>query len=366
LFLRPDFVGAQLWKLHYLREDDKNTQETDSGARHELYHSASRTAPSKSLQNGGGYERNGLGSEQRAPQNVDRPTEWGVAEDPSEIHAHTQALTDSDQANTGSDNRVIRHVRTHSNQSIASIASALSNGGISINTASQEPDEMQQLETEDIQCRKSIQNALPSCLWTAGFSVFLVGNVLDFIALGLTKVSIVTLVGSGSLVVNTVMARMLLKEIVTMLDILSAGCIIVGIALTVIGNQSEVKEWPVEELVKQYSRPDVVAMLVIFTGLIVACLLVMAIDTTRRRAVAARTGVAPKPSRWVGAITCIVGAFVATFTILFGKAFSNLILLSIAGDNQFTDAVTVLIVLAFMVCVARSARLCIPPVESQY
>ena len=207
---------------------------------------------------------------------------------------------------------------------------------------------------------------MPSCLWTAGFSVFLVGNVLDFIALGLTKVSIVTLVGSGSLVVNTVMARMLLKEIVTMLDILSAGCIIVGIALTVIGNQSEVKEWPVEELVKQYSRPDVVAMLVIFTGLIVACLLVMAIDTTRRRAVAARTGVAPKPSRWVGAITCIVGAFVATFTILFGKAFSNLILLSIAGDNQFTDAVTVLIVLAFMVCVARSARLCIPPVESQY
>lgn len=43
--------------------------------------------------------------------------------------------------------------------------------------------------------------------------VFLVGNVLDFIALGLTKVSIVTLVGSGSLVVNTVMARLLLHEV---------------------------------------------------------------------------------------------------------------------------------------------------------
>jgi drug/metabolite transporter (DMT)-like permease len=190
---------------------------------------------------------------------------------------------------------------------------------------------------------------MPSCLWTAGFSVFLVGNVLDFIALGLTKVSIVTLVGSGSLVVNTVMARLLLKEIVTTLDIMSAVCIILGISLTVIGNQSEVKEWPVEELVQQYSRPDVVVMLVMFTGVIVTCLLIMAMDTTRRRAVAARTGVAPRPSRWIGAITCIVGAFVATFTILFGKAFSNLILLTIAGDNQFTDIITVLIVLAFMV-----------------
>ena len=48
------------------------------------------------------------------------------------------------------------------------------------------------------------------------------GNVLDFLALGLTKVSIVTLVGSGSLVVNTIMARLLLKETVTRLDVASA------------------------------------------------------------------------------------------------------------------------------------------------
>ena len=49
--------------------------------------------------------------------------------------------------------------------------------------------------------------SLPSCLWSVGFAVFIVGNVLDFLALGLTKVSIVTLVGSGSLVVNTVIDR---------------------------------------------------------------------------------------------------------------------------------------------------------------
>jgi drug/metabolite transporter (DMT)-like permease len=69
---------------------------------------------------------------------------------------------------------------------------------------------------------------LPRCLWWVGFFVFLVGNVLDFIALGLTKVSIVTLVGSGSLVVNTVMARLLLKETVTRLDVAAALLIMLG------------------------------------------------------------------------------------------------------------------------------------------
>ena len=124
---------------------------------------------------------------------------------------------------------------------------------------------------------------LPSCLWSIGFSVFLAGNVLDFIALGLTKVSIVTLVGSGSLVVNTVMARLLLKEVVTTLDVLSSVLIVGGITLTVVGNQSGVKDWPLEDLIAQYKRTDVVVMLVLLSAIIVSCFLVMAGDTARRR-----------------------------------------------------------------------------------
>jgi hypothetical protein len=67
------------------------------------------------------------------------------------------------------------------------------------------------------------------------------------------------------------------------------------------------------------------------------------------RAIEKQTGVLPRPSRVVGAVTCLVGAFVATFTILFGKAFSGLIILSFTGQNQFTDVFTVLIVLVFLV-----------------
>jgi drug/metabolite transporter (DMT)-like permease len=167
---------------------------------------------------------------------------------------------------------------------------------------------------------------LPSCLWTIGFTIFLVGNVLDFLALGWTKVSIVTLVGSGSLVVNTVMARVLLKETVTRLDVAAAFLIIIGISMTVIGNNSPVKDWTIDKLITQYQRTDVVAMLLIFAAVIISCFVVMGLDTMRRRAVVTSTGgPLPKMPRAIAAITCVVGAFVATFTILFGKAFSGLI-----------------------------------------
>ena len=39
----------------------------------------------------------------------------------------------------------------------------------------------------------------------------------------------------------------------------------------------------------------------------------------------------------------------ATFTILFGKAFSGLIILTFTGHNQFTGVFTVLVVLVFLV-----------------
>jgi len=142
---------------------------------------------------------------------------------------------------------------------------------------------------------------------------------------------------------------MLLKETVTQLDVVSAALIIVGISLTVVGNRSGVKDWPLEELVKQYKRLDVVIMLVVLSAIIGACLLAMVIDAVRRMAVEGRTGVRPKPNRMMGITTCLVGAFVATYTILFGKAFSGLILLTFGGDNQFTDTFTVVIVAVFLV-----------------
>jgi hypothetical protein len=40
---------------------------------------------------------------------------------------------------------------------------------------------------------------------------------------------------------------------------------------------------------------------------------------------------------------------ISWFTVLFGKSFSTLLLLTFAGDNQFTDPFAVIIVVVFLI-----------------
>jgi len=72
-----------------------------------------------------------------------------------------------------------------------------------------------------------------SWVWLTGFCIFVFGNACDFVALGIAPLSIVTLLGSWSLVVNTVTAHFLLHEVVAHLDLLSIIFIVTGIVLTV-------------------------------------------------------------------------------------------------------------------------------------
>jgi len=72
-----------------------------------------------------------------------------------------------------------------------------------------------------------------SWVWLTGFCIFVFGNACDFVALGIAPLSIVTLLGSWSLVVNTVTAHFLLHEVVAHLDQLSIIFIVTGIILTV-------------------------------------------------------------------------------------------------------------------------------------
>ena len=90
-----------------------------------------------------------------------------------------------------------------------------------------------------------------SWIWAVGFLIFAVGNGGDFVALGITKQSVVTLVGSWALVVNTFTARCLLREIVHPLDVFASFLIIGGIVLTVTFSGKDSPEWPIERIVKQ-------------------------------------------------------------------------------------------------------------------
>jgi hypothetical protein len=66
--------------------------------------------------------------------------------------------------------------------------------------------------------------------------VFTIGNVGDFVSLGITRQSVVTLVGSWALVTNTLTAKCLVNEDVIFMDIVSMVLIIGGIVLTVLAS----------------------------------------------------------------------------------------------------------------------------------
>ena len=195
-------------------------------------------------------------------------------------------------------------------------------------------------------------NYFPTPLWCFGFFIFAVGNAGDFIALGITKVSVVTLCGSSSLAVNTLMAKLILDEVVTWLDIWAALLIIAGITMTVVGNNTEPIEWPIEELIKQYYRADVRGLLLGLFAVIGTCFLILYVDWRTRKGIAAKTetpNLLPKVSRFVGSVYCVTGAFIACYTVLFGKAFSSLIVLSITKGNQFHDPLSAMIVGVFLI-----------------
>jgi len=65
-------------------------------------------------------------------------------------------------------------------------------------------------------------------MWIGGLGLFGLGNVRDFITLGINPLSTVTLMGSWSLVVNTITAHFLLGEVVLLYDSVSIGFMAIG------------------------------------------------------------------------------------------------------------------------------------------
>jgi MFS family permease len=137
------------------------------------------------------------------------------------------------------------------------------------------------------------------------------------------------------------------------LDYLATLTIIGGITLTVLGNNSEPREWPLDALLEQYRKPQIILMLLLFAAAILVMLLFLALDRIARVRKSKDTGeVIQKPSQRVGSVYILVGATVATFTVMFAKAFSGLLLALFdpKQENQFTKGpYAALIVLVFLI-----------------
>ena len=196
-----------------------------------------------------------------------------------------------------------------------------------------------------LDCRKF------SWIWLTGFGLFCLGNVCDFIALGITPLSVVTLLGSWSLVVSPIAAHFLLHEIVTAYDITSIVLIIAGIVLTVISTGHAANDWPLQRLITRYHEAKVVVLLVCMAVIVFACLAIIRLDwCVRMRKHKLQYGtILDRPSKRIRILYVVVGSVVANFTALFGKAFSGLLVFTISGQDQFNDPFVALIIVVFVV-----------------
>ena len=185
-----------------------------------------------------------------------------------------------------------------------------------------------------------------SCVWIVGFGIFFVGNVCDFVALGIAPLSMVALLGSWSLVVNPLAAHFVLQEVVTRFDIMSVVLIVAGIVVIVLGTDHTPNDWTLARLVHHYREPKVVALLVCLSCFIFASCAIITVDGRARAHICEKTDTKLRgPGKYIRLLYVVVGSAVGNFSALFGKAFSGLLFVSISGNDQFSDDPFVVVIL---------------------
>jgi len=211
--------------------------------------------------------------------------------------------------------------------------------------------------TKDAACQEQRQSSCQqqihtySCVWIVGFSLFFVGNVCDFVALGMTPLSMVALLGSWSLVVNPLAAHLVLQEVVTRFDIMSIVLIVAGIVVIMLGTDHTPNDWTLARLVYHYREPKVVALLVCLSCFIFACSAIITVDARARAHICEKTNTKLRgPGKYIRLLYVVVGSAVGNFSALFGKALSGLLFVSISGNDQFNnDPFVLVIVVVFAV-----------------
>ncbi|KAJ2723186.1 hypothetical protein GGI07_002821 [Coemansia sp. Benny D115] len=118
--------------------------------------------------------------------------------------------------------------------------------------------------------RKKLQNTpFGSPLWSVGLIIFILGNVVNFVALQFAPQSLVAPLGAVSLVTNVIVAPLLNKEKISMFDVggialIIAGCVIVVVFSGIV--QQDYRLCVLIQLLK--AKPTVLYLCLIFAAIL--------------------------------------------------------------------------------------------------
>ncbi|KAI9467566.1 magnesium transporter NIPA-domain-containing protein [Coemansia mojavensis] len=196
-------------------------------------------------------------------------------------------------------------------------------------------------------------------IWLLGLGIFVVGNVINFIALQFAPQSLVAPLGAVSLVTNVVVAPLLNNEKIGWFDIggialIIAGCVIVVVFSGIV--QQNYRLCMLVQLLK--ARPTVVYLCIISAAIICTYSFLWIVEQGVRRSTAGIDAAGNSQIRQSRATRLIppissasryvryglplayasLGSFMAALTTLFAKTLVNLLSVSLFDhDNQFTS-----------------------------
>ena len=98
----------------------------------------------------------------------------------------------------------------------------------------------------------------------------------------------------------------------------------------------------------QYKQLPVIILIILNLCLVISLIVLQTAYFFWRRRQQSR-GIETKMRQSVRFSYMLVGAQISWFTVLFGKSFSTLIILSLTEKNQFTDPFCFIIVIAFII-----------------
>ncbi|KAJ1620157.1 magnesium transporter, partial [Pavlovales sp. CCMP2436] len=195
-------------------------------------------------------------------------------------------------------------------------------------------------------------------IWIGGFIIFLVGNLGDAVGLSFTPQSVITPIGSVSLVSNLLFARVLLKEQINISTLVGVFLIVGGVVTIVTTSNTACTVETLDTLLARWRRTD----FVIFTVcqiVVLACLNAYVYRVERRMKLESE-GTTKCLLDWQGrrlrVAYPILASMYATWTVLLIKSIGELIKETFRGNNQLLRWETYMLLIGVIISAPSQLR----------
>ena len=186
-------------------------------------------------------------------------------------------------------------------------------------------------------------------VWILGFFVFAIGNFGDFIGLTFAPQSVITPIGSISLVSNLVFARMLLGEKLDCRTFISIIAIIIGVVCIVYSSSqsNSCSEFTLRELLERWTATVFLIFAICLMCAVIS--LFIFVRCTEKKLKGNLENLSKSQQLKLRLSYPLLGSLFAAWTVLLSKSVGELFKYTVRGTNQFDKWQTYFLLGGFLI-----------------